>query len=644
MNPLSNLSAIAIRGSGWRLGVALIALFSIALATPGQDGGAHAFLERSEPAANALLATAPEDVRIWFTEPLEPAYAGAELFDADGTRISTGAAFVDPDDPNLLVLPLPVDLGQGTYTVAWRNISAVDGHPAEGYFAFTIGDAADVVVPSAPAATQFSGPSTGVQATGRWLVLLGLMVILGMLVTSFRVLPGGMAEVAPDEGARLWRWLRRIMLAGLAVAGVGSCILLVDQTLTVESSFSLTAAVDLLRDSNVGRYWLLRSAAIAVLAIVLYLTPRFEDASRGRRIMLVVLAVLPLVPVALTSHAAAIGPGEGAAALADLAHLVAGSIWVGGLLALVPALVVLRSLSGDQRRSALASMIPRFSTLAIASVLVLVASGLYATWLQVGNLTALTETDHGRTLILKLLLVVVMLCLGAINLLVLEPRLRSAAATPVEFRRTVMAEALLGIAVLLLVGIMTSLPTARGEIEASSGQIVHDFSSDGTHAQLVIAPGAAGANRYTLDFEPGVDLSPESQVFLRFSAPGGGIAGLSEEELLAVGENRFEASGSELSVVGEWDVEAILRRPERADWRVTAALDIGTEPPATSAPGEAARFPGIAGGLAMLAVLFGLPLIIGGLREPRYRLLLGVGICLLAAGIAGLAVTAAWPG
>ena len=386
------LSAPVHWGAGWRVCAALLCL--LVLAAPPERASAHAFLERSEPAANDVLPEPPAEVLMWFTEPLEPAYTGAQLFDVRGDLVDTPEAVVDPDVPHHLRLPLPADLEPGTYTVAWRNISTADGHPTEGFFAFTIGTEADVAVPAAPVSQDFGGPPTWVEAAGRWLVFLGLMAPFGIVLTAGWVLaPGWLLK-------RAWPRLRVLALVCLGLALAGSVILLVDQALTVESSFSLGTAGDLLADSRFGRYWLLRAGAGIALAGGLFLTRRLGAAPRWQRLGLLALAALPLLPISLNSHAAAVGEGDEAAIASDVVHMLAGGAWIGGLLALAVALYLLRGAAAGERRAALGVVIPRFSTLAIASVLVLVASGLYATWLQVGNLDALRETDHGRTLAL----------------------------------------------------------------------------------------------------------------------------------------------------------------------------------------------------------------------------------------------------
>jgi copper transport protein len=162
--------------------------------------------------------------------------------------------------------------------------------------------------------------------------------------------------------------------------------------------------------------------------------------------------------------------------------------------------------------------IPRFSTLAIASVLVLALTGFYASWLEIGNLTALTETSYGRTLLVKLGLLVPLLLLGAVNLRIIGPRLQRNARIGTQFGRTVTAEAVLAIAILVVVGVLTGLPTAREVLAAQVGQSSFHVFDQGVHATVRVAPGAVGFNRYDADIglEKG-ELPAETEVLLRVS-------------------------------------------------------------------------------------------------------------------------------
>ena len=99
-------------------------------------GHAHARLVKSDPPARATIAHAPEAVRLWFNERLEPAYSSASVWSAAGAELSREPAAVDAADPKLLKLKLP-PLAPGRYQVRYRVLS-VDGHVVEDSFFFTL--------------------------------------------------------------------------------------------------------------------------------------------------------------------------------------------------------------------------------------------------------------------------------------------------------------------------------------------------------------------------------------------------------------------------------------------------------------------------------------------------------------------------
>jgi hypothetical protein len=97
---------------------------------------AHAFLDRAEPAVGSTVTAAPAEVRMEFSEALEPAFSGAEVVDAHGDSVVSGKAAVDATDPKILdvkLKPLPA----GAYSVHWHVVS-VDTHRTEGNFTFTV--------------------------------------------------------------------------------------------------------------------------------------------------------------------------------------------------------------------------------------------------------------------------------------------------------------------------------------------------------------------------------------------------------------------------------------------------------------------------------------------------------------------------
>ena len=116
--------------------LALLA-FTWLLITPN-GASAHANFTSAEPAPNSELETAPDRIIIWFTEPLEPALSNIQVLDATGQRVNLDNSEVDDLNPLVMSVGLG-DVPDGTYTVAWKNVSTVDGHRARGSFVFAVG-------------------------------------------------------------------------------------------------------------------------------------------------------------------------------------------------------------------------------------------------------------------------------------------------------------------------------------------------------------------------------------------------------------------------------------------------------------------------------------------------------------------------
>jgi len=97
---------------------------------------AHAFLKDADPGVGSTIQTPPGEVRIRFTENIEPAVSSIQVFDASGKEIDKRDRHVDSSDHALLEVSLP-PLGAGTYKVVWRVVS-VDTHVTNGNFTFRI--------------------------------------------------------------------------------------------------------------------------------------------------------------------------------------------------------------------------------------------------------------------------------------------------------------------------------------------------------------------------------------------------------------------------------------------------------------------------------------------------------------------------
>lgn len=111
-------------------------LIVIALLFTATSAWAHAFLDHAEPAVGSTVDTPITEIKIWYTEKLEPAFSQIQVMDHHGKLVTQNRATVDSDDPSLLKLSVPA-LAPGVYKVTWKVMS-VDTHMTVGNFSFTV--------------------------------------------------------------------------------------------------------------------------------------------------------------------------------------------------------------------------------------------------------------------------------------------------------------------------------------------------------------------------------------------------------------------------------------------------------------------------------------------------------------------------
>ena len=154
---------------GWSV-VALVLAVAVLIVFRPDLASAHANLADADPAPNSVLESPPSRITIWFTEPLEPSFSTIEVLDSQGTRVDNDDSAVDPRDPTVMYVTVPDDLPNGTYTVAWRNLSTVDGHTIRGTFFYSVGEPLSAQASDLPSEPALQSPA---EPFARWAVLLG---------------------------------------------------------------------------------------------------------------------------------------------------------------------------------------------------------------------------------------------------------------------------------------------------------------------------------------------------------------------------------------------------------------------------------------------------------------------------------------
>jgi putative copper resistance protein D len=209
---------------------------------------------------------------------------------------------------------------------------------------------------------------------------------------------------------------------------------------------------------------LLLAAAMAVLFVVL--ARRRNGALKFLRLAAVAIGAVLLGSLAWTGHAGgATGSGADVHLVADILHLLAAGVWIGGLFPLALVLAQLGRMGDYQSLATCAKILGRFSNLGIVAVAVLVASGIVNTWFLTAHMRGLVGTPYGQVLLIKIALFLAMLCLAADNRLRLLPRIARAdghngAQALGRLRRNTTLEIVLGFVVIYVVGVLGLTPPA----------------------------------------------------------------------------------------------------------------------------------------------------------------------------------------
>lgn len=609
--------------------LALVAAAGWWLASPG-GAAAHANLAAADPAPNSELADAPGRVIIWFTEPIEPGLSEIRVLDAAGRQVDRGDSAVDDLNPLAMSVGLG-DVPDGTYTVAWENVSTVDGHRVRGSFVFAAGQplsGAPVAMAEQPLLQSPLAPGL------RWLALLGALTMLGgltleLLVTRPALSGAGASPARQAAGRALAGRMRRLTwLAWGVFAAASAGQLLLQTTITYEVSLWGVFGGPLwgiLADTEWGNLWLWRMAAAGAFGAALYGGARLAAPSRpeSRRRTAALAATLGLGGAvlwtwAMTSHGAATVEIRNLALAADFLHLAASAFWIGALFHFVLGLPALRELPDLERRECLADLVPRFSVAAALSVAVIVVTGAFSGWAQVTAVSALA-TPYGATLIAKVGLALPLLLLGGVNLVWVRPRLRRDPAAGVWLKRLMLGEAALAALILAAVGLLTSLEPARQvasrELAAAGQPLSFSDTVAGDRISMAVSPGRVGANDVTVTLADrlGRPIANAEEVTVRLVYRG---ASLGDDTLAATpaGDGVYVRENAPLSIAGVWQAELTVRRPDAFDARTAFRFELlgaGAGGSAAISPAPETAYLLLGAGLLVLGLLFlgaGLPL------------------------------------
>ncbi len=523
-------------------------LAALTLLLHGVPVAAHAELISISPADGEVVDVAPTEVVLTFSEPVSLTGGSVRVLDDSATDVSTGTTLADAT----VAASLPDDLPDGTYTVVFEIIS-VDSHRIGGASVFHVG---------APSSEGLTGEALDIGGDDAgWGVRAGATVLSAIAYTGALVAAGTLFfSTAVDRRAKL-----RAITGRAAVLGAVALVAAVPFRVA-----RLGGGLDALRNDEVltsalrGPVGVSTAVTAGALLVVAVLVDR-----RVPRWVVLFAALVALAGFSIEGHTRATDR-RWAMVVSDIVHLAAGSIWLGGIVALV---VAFRSSSDT---TTLAAAVRRFSDTALFAVGVVAVTGVAMAWIILPTAGELTSTGYGLALIVKVALVLVVVALGAYNRFRLVPAVDAREQSPDTADRVSTARRWLGrvvtaeLVVLVAAVGVTAVMVTRSPLSsaaAASGeatevqQLTVPLSDTGT-ADVTITPGRVGFNVVDIVLRDlgGRIVNPYEAPAVEFALPALDVGPL-QPEVLPLGIGRYQAT-TDLGFAGTWDLSIRVRLDE----------------------------------------------------------------------------------
>ena len=575
---------------------------------------AHAQLLGSSPASGATVAPQPQEVIFEFNQNVGGTLGAVRVYNAAGEEVDDLAVSHPQGNEHWMGVGLRPALPDGTYTATYRVVSA-DTHIVYGGLVFNIGHAG-----AAPKFTvagligrNESGRITRL-AFGAVRVLDYLAIALALGGLAFMLLawlPG--FEAAAGAGGE-WRaaarafdgrmrWLLCIAVVVGALVSVLGILLQGASAAGVSLWASLKSTiVENTLEARFGQTWGARAIDWILLGALLAFAARMRRRAEGQatatapgaRHGAVKLARTPwwlLAPIGLAALYLAITPAlSGHASVqnptavffpADVLHVLAASVWVGGIACLLLAVPAATGrLEGPDRSRVLLATLTRFSPLALVSVIVIALSGVVQAYIDVRTVHGLLHSTYGALVIAKTVLLLLLIGLGWVNRERVIPalgRIAGAGAPPgqtgVLARRTMRGELALMIAVF---GVTAALITYAPPIDAAAGPFSANTSLGPAELEITIEPAKVGLNTahlYLIDARTGAQFTATKELTATARLPSKGIGPL-------VLHRRWRgpattSSAQWCSARGDWEIQIVDRVSEFESFSRTVKVPIG---------------------------------------------------------------------
>ena len=599
---------------------------------------AHASMIASTPNPFQSLPSAPSKVDVQFSEPVDLHYSKLTVLDENGKQVDNKDVQYVNGDETFLSVTLPPGLPDGAYTVNTRVLSSVDGHVTEDAFLFAVGEAALPQTSTAP--TTSKSVLYIPDAIARFPTLVGQVMVVGAAFAMLWLWSPISKITWLKESIAQTR--RQIDLSFVNLAVIGSVILVAsDFGIIYVQAMSINAGLVDAISTKFGEVWVVRTIlSFILLASTVYMRSRLRRESSSsatrttrRDILRWFTAVLFAVGLMVIATTSLIGHGAANAQILpitiDFIHNTAAAVWIGGIIFIAFVLMprLRRSSIDDYAKiSAISILIPRFSTVVVTILGVIVVTGPGLLYILESNLGLTLASVYGKVLIVKLSLAGVMIAFGAYNQMVIHKKaLKVTDALAIasikgnrssgggggssfssyssdirsvfsRFNSSTKAESLAGIALLAAVAVLvnTGLPSnefqsqlqqqnALSQINsatatADQGFIATHFVEDGEDRMILsIDPFTVGNNNFKISLlDPDKNPLDIKSVQMKFTQIDKGI-GPVKVDTKQVSKGVFSSQAA-FSLPGRWNVEVQGEQNKPNVPSIVSAYDLFVKP------------------------------------------------------------------
>ncbi len=576
----------------------------VALLLPAA-ASAHARLEGTSPPQGAVVKAEPTAVVFEFDEAVEGNFGAVRVYDAAGERVDEGDAFHPDGDGPKLGVHLKPGLPDGSYTATYRVVSA-DGHIVSSGYVFSIGKAGKA--PTETVGELIGGAGNGKVTEVAYGVARGLeylaiaLAVGGVAFLLLCWLPAlGAAAVGEESrraAARAFAKRLRVVLwiaAGIGLLATAAQIVLEGAEAAGISGFSAITKtiVEETLGTRFGTVWGFAFLAWLVIAVGTGLMGSFPHEQRGGssrspslRSLATLLVLVPLVYLVLCPALGGHGSSQSPVALnftVNAIHVASMAVWLGGLgtlLLVLPSATRSAATPADRGRL-LAGPLARFSTVALAMVALIMATGLIQAYVYVRHLGDLLSTGYGRAVLAKFLLLVVVMAVAAYNRRDSVPQLNAIAErgeSPgrpgILLRRALRAEVAL---LAVVIGVTAALASYAPPVSAQAGPFAITTEVGPTTLEMDVDPARVGANTmhvYFFDAKTGAPYKQGKELTVTATLPDKEIGPLPLEAQDA-GPGHYVIPGALLNAPGNWEIDLTLRVSEFEQLEETVEVPVG---------------------------------------------------------------------